>query len=78
MSSRHLFRWTRRNEDKPHRCPNCHAIAARAWFGGGYGPRTILTCCGLKWRVGNRAGRDSMRDKQRRLAHDYSSCACCR
>ena len=20
--------WVRRNEDKPHRCPSCHAVAA--------------------------------------------------
>jgi hypothetical protein len=61
---REVFRWTQRNEDKPHRCPNCHAIAARAWTSRGYGPRTVMACCGLKWRVGQRSARDSMWTKQ--------------
>jgi hypothetical protein len=48
-------RWVERNEDKPHRCPECHAVAT--WGRGEYGPRTRLVCprdCGVQWRVGNR------------------------
>ena len=51
--------WSGRNEDKPHRCPECHAICT--WDLKSFGPRTVLRCCGLKWRVGNRARRDPMR-----------------
>jgi hypothetical protein len=62
-------KWVKRNEDKPHRCPQCHAIALRAWArsadGGGYGPRTVFHCCGLRWRVGRRAKRYPMAFRQR-------------
>lgn len=51
-------RWVKRNEDKPHRCPECHAIADQAR--GCYGPRTRFTCpagCGVQWRPGTRLSR---------------------
>lgn len=48
------FRWVRRNEDKPHRCPECHAVAT--WDHKHAGPRTRLRCpqCGVQWRYGER------------------------
>lgn len=70
MTSNHLrdAKWVKRNEDKPHRCPKCHAIAVRAWAnamdGTGHGPRTIYSCCGVKWRVGSRLHRTTMRFRQ--------------
>lgn len=47
--------WVTRNEDKPHRCPECHRIPDRCrkrW-----GPRTAASCalCGVKWRMGSRS-----------------------
>lgn len=54
------LRWVQRNEDKPHRCPECHGIALRAWADRGYGPRTRMSCpndCGVQWRAGSRATR---------------------
>jgi len=54
--------WVRRNEDKPHRCPGCHAVAT--WEHKRIGPRTRLTCpngCGLQWRYGRRQQVRSMR-----------------
>jgi hypothetical protein len=49
------MRWVRRNEDKPHRCPECHTIPdrCRALV---LGPRTAVSCarCGVKWRMGVR------------------------
>jgi hypothetical protein len=48
-------RWVGRNTDKPHRCPECHAVAT--WDHKRYGPRTVLVCprdCGVRWRAGNR------------------------
>lgn len=51
-----MFTWTKRNEDKPLRCPRCRVIAARDL--DRYGPRTILRClrgCAVQWRIGVRA-----------------------
>lgn len=44
----------RRNRDKPHRCPKCHSIPARARRASG--PRTRVSCgrCGVQWRMGSR------------------------
>ena len=53
------LRWVERNEDKPHRCPECHAVAT--WERETYGPRTVLTCpreCGIQWRAGHRLNRN--------------------
>ncbi|MET9262367.1 hypothetical protein [Amycolatopsis sp. NPDC004079] len=49
-----LLRWVRRNEDKPHRCPECHRVVT--WDREAYGPRTRLRCvrCGVQWRAGRR------------------------
>lgn len=50
--------WTRPNTDKPHRCPECHAVADTAR--GEYGPRTRMTCpygCPVQWRTGHRSSR---------------------
>lgn len=50
-------RWVRPNRDKPHRCPECHVVAERAWSRRGYGPRTVFRCmagCGVRWRSGER------------------------
>lgn len=61
------WRWTRRNVDKPHRCPHCHRVALRAWSRAGYGPRTILRCeygCRVRWRVGTRTASYSYRFRQ--------------
>jgi hypothetical protein len=55
------LRWVRRNEDKPHRCPECHAVAT--WDRESAGPRTVLRCphgCG-QWRYGRRCHREPMR-----------------
>lgn len=48
------MRWVKRNEDKPHRCPECHAIPARCR--SYLGPRTAVSCplCRVKWRMGVR------------------------
>jgi hypothetical protein len=54
------WRWVKRNEDKPHRCPECHAVAT--WDKHIYGPRTKLKCparCWVIWRVGNRMTREN-------------------
>lgn len=66
------LRWVPRNEDKGHRCPECHGIAEKAWDRSvaerGIGPRTVLSCpndCGVKWRVGYRSKRRSMRSRDR-------------
>lgn len=51
--------WVRRNEDKPHRCPCCHAVAS--YDRRTAGPRTRMVCprgCGVQWRYGSRATRD--------------------
>jgi ribosomal protein L37AE/L43A len=55
--------WVKRNEDKPHRCPKCHAICA--WDKEPQ-PKTILNCkdCKVKWRYGMRYPRISTRTKQ--------------
>lgn len=56
------WRWVKRNEDKPHRCPECHAIAT--WEMHGYGPRTKLKCptgCRVIWRPGRRVNRQYAR-----------------
>lgn len=58
------LRWVKRNEDKPHRCPECHAIAF--WDKEHAGPRTIIRCpneCEVQWRFGIRMKRMSMRWK---------------
>lgn len=55
-------RWVQRNEDKPHRCPECHAVAT--WDKERYGPRTKLHCpnqCRVQWRTKNRQPRPRMR-----------------
>jgi hypothetical protein len=52
------LRWVTRNEDKPHRCPKCHAVAT--WDRRQHGPRSRAVCpqaCGVQWRMGNRASR---------------------
>jgi len=49
------MRWVSRNEDKPHRCPECHAVAS--WGKETMGPRTRLVCpndCNVQWRYGRR------------------------
>jgi hypothetical protein len=48
------FRWVRRNEDKPHRCPECHHVVT--WNRARYAPRTRLKCdsCRVQWRSGMR------------------------
>lgn len=75
---RHDRRWVHRNEDKPHRCPECHAVAT--WEHKRYGPRTVLVCpreCVIRWRVGRRLTVDSMRyrrwlvDIDDGLAHEW-------
>lgn len=51
--------WVDRNEDKPHRCPCCHAVAS--YDRRTAGPRTRMVCprgCGVQWRYGSRASRD--------------------
>jgi hypothetical protein len=81
VSARTPWKWTQRNEDKPHRCPNCHAIAARAWSDNGYGPRTVMACCGLKWRAGVRSKRYRMAFKKELKeirAGRGSTCPCCK
>lgn len=71
------LRWVRRNEDKPHRCIECHGIALRAWEGR-YAPRTVMSCpnaCGVRWRVSVRTQRRPMRDRtwwQQNYPADYS------
>ncbi len=49
-----MLRWVGRNEDKPHRCPECHRVVT--WERKRYGPRSRLTCppCGVQWRSGTR------------------------
>lgn len=51
------MKWTKRNEDKPHRCPSCHAICLSP--SRTTGPRTVLKCpdCQLQWRHGTRTPR---------------------
>lgn len=43
------------NDDKPHRCPNCHAIPDAAYEHGKAVPGYIYVCrkadCGVKWRA---------------------------
>lgn len=59
-------RWVKRNEDKPHRCPECHAVAT--WYLDKFGPRTRLICprnCGVQWRVGARLTRQTVRHLER-------------
>lgn len=58
--------WVRRNEDKPHRCPRCHAVAT--WDREEWGPRTRVVCerCGVQWRMGCRLHRWPMRSGGRR------------
>lgn len=74
----------KRNEDKPHRCPNCHKIAERAWSAVtdnmGAGPRTVYACetCRVRWRVGMHVKRHNMAFEQHRVQWDNSSCKCCR
>lgn len=45
------LRWVRRNEDKPHRCPQCHTIAA--WDDPGHA-WTVWRCegCRVRWFKG--------------------------
>lgn len=55
------------NDDKPHRCPRCHAVAQRCRGDRGYGTRTWLRCeygCYVRWRAGVCASRLSMRVAQ--------------
>lgn len=55
-----VWTWMPPHWDKPHRCPDCHRVAERAWTGRGYGPRTRFRClygCRVQWRVGSRAVR---------------------
>lgn len=49
-----FYTWVRRNEDKPHRCPECHGVVT--WDYKRYGPRTVLSCsfCAVRWRSGVR------------------------
>ena len=72
--SRVLWDWAKRNEDKPHRCPKCHAIAVLPWLrsmeGRGYGPRTVFACCGVKWRAGTRV-RDRGMARKVELKRDF-------
>lgn len=59
------MKWVKRNEDKPHRCPECHAIAS--WEKDKMGPRTRLVCpreCGVQWRYGRRLKKESMAWRQ--------------
>ncbi len=52
-----MTEWVKRNEDKPHRCPRCHAIADRANSERPLKPRTKLVCprdCEIQWRYGLR------------------------
>lgn len=59
------MRWVNRNEDKPHRCPECHAVAM--WDNDKAGPRTLVRCpldCNVQWRYGRRWQKHSMRVKQ--------------
>lgn len=44
------LKWVRRNEDKPHRCPECHMVRRRT----NWGPRTTVACgpCGVRWKMG--------------------------
>jgi len=59
------LRWVQRNTDKPHRCPECHAVAT--WEHDKYGPRTVMVCpreCGVRWRIGQRMKRYSMAFKR--------------
>lgn len=71
MSKRNL-RWVQRNEDKPHRCPECHAVCTydrrHPWR---YGPRTRITChnCRVQWRIGARASRSDSRKMRLFLKH---------
>lgn len=61
------LRWVRRNDDKPHRCPDCHRVAQ--WHHSDYdhhrdrrhGPRTRMWCiyCRVQWRMGDRSTGDS-------------------
>lgn len=51
------WRWVRRDEDEPLRCPECWLIAVRAVSDRGCGPRTALRCeygCSVRWRPGVR------------------------
>ena len=59
------MRWVQRNEDKPHRCPLCHAVATwdKSTQNRPIGPRTKLKCprgCGVQWRAGFRQKRLGM------------------
>jgi hypothetical protein len=59
------MRWVKRNEDKPHRCPECHAVAS--WGKDCMRPKTKLVCpndCGVQWRYGLRMKKFNMSDKQ--------------
>jgi len=50
--------WVRRNEDKSHRCPCCHAVST--YDKRTFGPRTRVVCrigCGIQWRIGGRLTR---------------------
>lgn len=52
------MKWINRNEDKPHRCPECHSVAT--WNRRSHGPRTRVVCpngCGVQWRMGDRLTR---------------------
>lgn len=65
------LRWVDRNEDKPHRCPECHAVAT--WGKWSRGPRTRLVCprdCGVQWRVGDRVSRSKKRSMRLWLRED--------
>jgi hypothetical protein len=56
------LRWVERNEDKPHRCPECDAVAT--WGHYTFGPRTRFTCpkgCGVQWRIGMRSSNSEKR-----------------
>jgi Family of unknown function (DUF6283) len=62
VSTTASLRWVRRNEDKPHRCPGCHAVAT--WDHRHAGPRTRLRCprdCRVQWRYGARQQRTPYR-----------------
>lgn len=59
------MRWVKPNRDKPHRCPECHAIAT--WELDKAGPKTRIVCphdCGVQWRFGLRIKHQSMASKQ--------------
>lgn len=64
------LRWVRRNEDKPHRCPQCHSIPERC-RAERLGPRTAVSCarCGVKWRMGVRYTATLRRRLHRRTQH---------